>query len=46
MEEARLQLHLILERAIIASGTTREEWERELEAIMVRLIEEAAPQVA
>lgn len=46
MEEARLQLHLGLERAIIASGMTREEWERELEAMMVSLIEEATPQVA
>lgn len=45
MEEARLQLHLVLERAIIASGTTREDWERELGATMIRLIEEAQNQV-
>lgn len=46
MEEARLQLHLVLERAVIASGTTREAWERELEAAMIKLIEEAAPEGA
>jgi hypothetical protein len=44
LEEARLQLYLVLENAVIASGTTREEWERELEATMIRLIEEAAPE--
>jgi hypothetical protein len=43
MEEARFQIYSVMEGAVLASGTTREEWEREL-AVANGLFEEAVPE--